>query len=389
MASYLFFRIRYYSHILAFPLIAVYSSFWYLMGRSKDTSPVLKYHLLKLLSRVLDNARADAQIAKLQPPLSFPDVLKSVPTNTAGFSDAHAYGSICSEFPSGRNVYWVHKHPDIRSTDPVILYYHGGALYLQATMHHIIYLLALLKALLLKTPSSRISIAIVDYALLPNHTFPVQLQDSIDAYDDITVRQGFKNVILTGDSAGGLLVMTLMAARKRSPPQSLNPPKSSVEPNGSILFFPWAGSKGAVETGSYERNKESDIVTAESLRYWATLYANNNKELFETPWISPSKGSKEFWANVIKPARTFVLYGSGEILADDIEKWIDLVEIPSTNVHVDVNGCHASPMIQFGLTKPELRFQVPSFLKVVSWLEDLTKDPPVQNDASKLNAADC
>lgn len=386
MSSYLLFKIKYYSHILTFPLLAVYSSFWYLIGRSKDTSPALKYHLLKLLSRTLDNARADAQIAKLKPPPPFPEILESVPADTAGFSEAHAFGSICSDLKSGNNVYWIHRHPEIRPDDPVILYYHGGALYLQATMYHIIYLLALLEALLQKTPDSRVSIAIVDYRLLPNHTFPAQLQDSIEAYDDLTVKQGFTNLILMGDSAGGLLVMTLMASRKKEPPREVEPPKTQVEPTGLILFFPWAGSKGAVDTGSYKKNKESDIVTAESLRYWAKLYANNNMELFESPWVSPSRGSKKFWEDVVDPARTFVLYGSGEILADDIEKWIDLVDVPATNVHVDINGCHASPMIQFGMSKPDFRPKLPSFVHVVTWLESLINKPINQNGISKLDS---
>lgn len=371
MSNYALYLVKVTLLVVQSPFIVFYSAIVYLSGKSTDKAMNLKVHLVKLILRLMGNIAADTNITRLAPASDLPNTLKRIPKNQPEFSEASDFGTVCSVLPTGQKVYWINKHPNLQLDDPVILYYHGGSLFKQATTQHVTYLLAIVKALRDAEPDSRVSLAFVDYTLLPKKSFPVPLQDSIDAYDDLTIHQGFKNVILSGDSAGALLVVTLMAARKRSTIAGLQPPKSKVEPKGLVLLFPWFSSQGSDDAGSYKKYKNADMLCNKTIRYWADIYSNHSKELFETPWINPNAGSHEFWKGVVPRERTFVSYGSAEILADDAQKWIQLVDIPQDHVFVDPNGCHASLILDFSLVKGYKRFALPSFVKIVSFYRSL------------------
>lgn len=379
MSNYRLYVVKAFIFYLSSPLILAYSSISYLLGRSGDSTPSLKLHLLKLFLRLRCTIASDTNVAKLdiQPPLL--KVLQSVTPKELALFEPSSYASVCSVLPSGQQVCWINKHPDLQKHDPVILYFHGGALFRQAVPQHISYMLAIVKKLREKVPGSRVSLAFVDYTLLPRVSFPAPLQDCIDAYDDLTVHQGFKNVIVSGDSAGALLSVTLMAAMKIPPIAGLQPPKSTVEPNGLVILFPWLGTQKSDDSGSYKDSMYSDMLTGSFLRYWANVYCRNDEELFKTLWINPSLGSSELWKKVVKAERTFVSYGSDEILADDAQKWIELADIPKQNIYVDPKGCHASLILDYALASGDDKFKLPSFVKVVSFYKSLISEPDKSN----------
>lgn len=52
----------------------------------------------------------------------------------------------------------------------------------------------------------------LDYHLAPEHTYPTQLNEALDLWDDLVGRQGYlpENIFVAGDSAGANLTMALM-----------------------------------------------------------------------------------------------------------------------------------------------------------------------------------
>lgn len=369
--SLLLYKLKTWLSFGCFPISATWSSFLYFLGVSGDSAPSLRIHLKKLARLLLWKVATDDRFNEMVPPPPISTILEKIPKRALGMNECVDYGKICCEMPSGRKVHWIHRHPDLRKDDPVLVYIHGGALFLQCFPEHVEYMLAVLHGIRRKNPDSRLSIAFLDYSLLPDVKFPKPLEDCIDAYNDLTINQGFKNIIISGDSAGALLSVTLMAALAKGIETRPKEKNSDVKPAGSVLFAPWFGSLGNDNSGSYKRNKYRDNLLSSGLKYWADIYAGKDEALFNTPWINPCLGSEEFWNNTINPKRTFVIYGSAEILADQNIMWINKTDIPARNVFVDDNGYHESYIYDFLDSSPRDRYELPSYVQVTSWIEEL------------------
>lgn len=107
--------------------------------------------------------------------------------------------------------------------DGVILYVHGGALCLGSPSSH--------RSLTTRLAhSSGMPVYVVDYRLAPEHPYPAGLDDVHAAYDYL-LRQGYgpANIVVGGDSAGGLLTLSL-ALRLRA--------AGAAMPAGLLLLSP-------------------------------------------------------------------------------------------------------------------------------------------------------
>ena len=107
---------------------------------------------------------------------------------------------------------------------PKLLHLHGGGYVLGSAFGY----RPLAGALALAADAG---VLVPDYRLAPEHTFPAAIDDSVDAYRwmlDRGVEPG--EVTITGDSAGGgLVISVLLTLKQRGLPQ----------PGGAVLMCPW------------------------------------------------------------------------------------------------------------------------------------------------------
>lgn len=122
--------------------------------------------------------------------------------------------------------WYVKRNPE----DLVILFLHGGGYLLQMTPAYLEAFNSII-GLLPADKRNKVSVLILDYDLASTGAaFPRQLQQAYDTYTKL-LEDGYTNIGVMGDSAGGHLTLTLL--------QQLKARGSPVYPNKIILLSPW------------------------------------------------------------------------------------------------------------------------------------------------------
>ncbi|HME56683.1 MAG TPA: alpha/beta hydrolase [Candidatus Lokiarchaeia archaeon] len=116
------------------------------------------------------------------------------------------------------------------SEDKVLLYFHGGGLLFGSAMNVRPFTVDLAR-------KAKVRVLSVDYRLYPEHMSPAQIDDAFAAYTWL-LREGIKpsNVIIGGDSAGGLLTMQLLT-RLRDTGEQLPAGAICVSPLIDLTFY--------------------------------------------------------------------------------------------------------------------------------------------------------
>lgn len=96
----------------------------------------------------------------------------------------------------------------------------------------------------------------VDYALCPEQTHPAPVNDMVKAYRWLLESHGTKpeNIALIGDSAGGALALTTVAAIREA---------GLPMPAATVPLSPWAGSDTSGD--SYDSNRETDVLVTRDM----------------------------------------------------------------------------------------------------------------------------
>lgn len=190
------------------------------------------------------------------------------------------------------------------------LYLHGGAFIFGSAraFRHFVGQLAV-----------RASLAafIADYRLAPEHPFPAAWEDARDAYRGLASKLGTERVAIAGDSAGGGLALTLLAAHKKAP--------------CGVLLSPWTDlTLTALSMDSKAR--EDPLLSREALQTGARQYLRDQDP--HEPRASARFGPLEH----LPPLQVHV--GTAEILLDDS---VRLSALPSAEVHVWEGMPHVFP----------------------------------------------
>ncbi len=153
--------------------------------------------------------------------------------------------------------------------DKVILYFHGGGMVLMSPKTH--------RALTLEIAElTKMRVLSVDYRLAPEHIFPAQLEDCVNAYKWL-LTQGFKaeNIVIAGDSAGGNLTLTSMIKLRDD---------GIPLPAGAVVLSPTTDYTDNSET--FYKNAKTDPVLADiGVFWWQTAFLAGEDP--ENPLISP------------------------------------------------------------------------------------------------------
>lgn len=259
----------------------------------------------------------------------------------------------------------VHEIPSVQHPrERVFLYFHGGGYWnpLNAPAHMPI-ILECSKALGVGRTF------VLEYGLAPGLQYPGQLYQAACALNLLLGKLDCQlgDIVIGGDSAGGNLVLALIAHMKQ--PHSLVPAVRSLAGDsklrGAVLISPWVSQTDTAT--SYAENSARDYLTREAMTFFTRQWAP--KDEF---WADLFKAPTEFWKD-IPVKKALVTVGGFEVFRDDVQEMaklmgaradkssaVSFVEAPAeVHVHSGVDSALGLPFCK-------------SFLEILLWCRDLS-----------------
>jgi monoterpene epsilon-lactone hydrolase len=202
--------------------------------------------------------------------------------------------------------------PNVRR-GAVLLYFHGGSYMFgsaRTTHADLLARLALGTDLVIVAP---------DYRLAPEHPYPAALEDALRVYDVLRAADAESRIIVSGDSAGGNLALSLqLALRDAGRPQA----------DAAILISPWLDLTAS--RPSCRANDRFDFGQTSFLLPQARAFAGDRT--LDDPRISPIN------AELSGLLPVFVQIGGAERLHDEALEFVEMAEKAGVDVAIDVAG---------------------------------------------------
>ena len=209
-----------------------------------------------------------------------------------------------------RGTWFLPNQEEARTT---LLYLHGGGYSFYPKAH------ANLIALI--TLAANCRTFALDYRLAPEHAFPAQLEDALNAYRGLLasgVEPG--RLVVAGDSAGGNLTLALLLAARDS---GLPLPALAALISPATDFNPPA-DQGA----SFFANEPFDWIAPQMLLRWADWFCPPARR--RDPLVSP------LYADLRGLPPMYVQAGGSEILYDSIRAFTESARKQGANITVDI-----------------------------------------------------
>ncbi|MCH5339305.1 MAG: alpha/beta hydrolase [Acetatifactor sp.] len=151
--------------------------------------------------------------------------------------------------------------------------------------------------------STSMDVLCFDYRLAPEHPYPAATEDAMKAWNYLMLLgYGARDVILTGDSAGGNLALSLTLRLKE---------EGRLLPRGLVLLSPWTDLTSSGK--SFQTRAEVDpVLDSAYIDRMVSAYAEG-KDLRD-PYISPLFGRFEGFPP------TYIQVGENEILLSDSKR---------------------------------------------------------------------
>ncbi|PUU84044.1 Alpha/Beta hydrolase protein [Tuber borchii] len=199
---------------------------------------------------------------------------------------------------------WI-VEDDTKKPDVVIYYCHGGGFAMGTCYFYLEFLISWV-SILKDSGFSNPAIFAVEYTLIPDKTYPVQLQEIISGYNHVLSITGDPGkVVVSGDSAGGTLILSLLLHVGNRCPLK--------KPSFAALISPWTHI-----VSKLNRDTPSDFLSVSRLHTYGRLYAGSEK--LWNPMVSPGFCMDISWWRKAMPARGVHFYfGSQEIFYESIK----------------------------------------------------------------------
>ena len=167
--------------------------------------------------------------------------------------------------------------------------------------------------------STSMDVLCFDYRLAPEHPYPAALEDGMKAWNYLMLLgYGARDVIITGDSAGGNLALALVLKLKQ---------EGRLFPRGLVLLSPWTDLTSSGE--SFETKAGLDpVLDREYIDRMVIAYADGQD--ITNPLISPLFG--DFGG--FPP--TYIQAGENEILLSDSKRLYQTLLEAKVSVKLDI-----------------------------------------------------
>lgn len=194
----------------------------------------------------------------------------------------------------------------------VLLHCHGGG-YSTGSSHYARTLTSKLAA------STSMDVLCFDYRLAPEHPYPAATEDAMKVWDYLMLLgYGARDVILTGDSAGGNLALSLALKLKS---------QGRLLPRGILLLSPWTDLTSSGK--SFQTKADVDPVL-DSAYIDRMVEAYAAEQDLKDPYISPLFGNFEGFP----PA--YIQVGENEILLSDSKRLHQAFVEANVSVKMDI-----------------------------------------------------
>ncbi|MEO1139887.1 MAG: alpha/beta hydrolase [Pseudomonadota bacterium] len=224
---------------------------------------------------------------------SIEKVRRSFEAKSKLFFHAPRGASFADDRLGGVPVHWAWALGVGREDGPVLLYVHGGAFVFGSPRTH--------RAMLVRlSAEAKAPACLVQYRLAPENVFPAAFDDCMAVYKSVMHRRG--GVVLGGDSAGGALVLSLLAEITRA---------GLPQPLGTFAFSPLTDATFSGESVSLQAEAEV-VLPAERAEEMTLAYLDGAEA--KDPRVSPLYGAFSGAAPV------WICAGDTEILLDDTRR---------------------------------------------------------------------
>lgn len=209
------------------------------------------------------------------------------------------------------------------------------------------YLEFLLAFLHLLTPTfHNPALLALEYSLVPDASYPTQLQQALAGYRFALSKARFASrICLAGDSAGATLMLSLLLHLADNSPN--DDEMETMKPGFAVLISPWV----TLVTGKH-RNTESDYLDVRVLHRYGRQYAGTKAALHDAIVSPGCCGDVGWWKRASPSGGIFVVYGKEELLAGDVEDWIGMLREKGMSVdeRCEEGGIHAWPVASLFLS---------------------------------------
>lgn len=167
--------------------------------------------------------------------------------------------------------------------------------------------------------STSMDVFCFDYRLAPENPYPAALEDAIKVWDYLMLfGYGARDVILTGDSAGGNLALALSLKLKA---------EGRLLPRGLVLMSPWTDLTSSGESFA-GRESLDPVLDKPYIDRMVSAYAEGQN--LEDPMISPLFGDFRGFPP------TYIQVGENEILLSDSIRLHQALADANVSVKMDV-----------------------------------------------------
>jgi monoterpene epsilon-lactone hydrolase len=233
---------------------------------------------------------------------------------------------------------WIYPEEisNISGHSKYILYIHGGAFCMSKTGTY----RGLLYRLAKKTNSV---IFAVDYKRSPEYKYPIPLEDCLISYMYLLEKlKDPSKIIIAGDSAGGNLVINLVARLITN---------DFVIPSKIILLSPWVDLTDYGRNTSWKKNHIYDFIRKDLAKHFSIEYIDPSINTLRD--VSPIFIQDEI---LKKFPPTLIEFGECEVLHDQILEFCEKLEKLNVdikyNCHIDM--IHVFPLFHFtGISQSE------------------------------------
>lgn len=211
----------------------------------------------------------------------------------------------------------------------IALYAHGGGYTQPLSEGQMEYYRRLVKDFNTPSQPKRLAVLLPAYTLAPEVRYPHQLRELAATLsyllDDIKIAPS--KVFLTGDSAGGGLVMSLLS-HLLHPHPGVREIKLSAPLAGTFIFSPWVSF--STNSASYTRNANKDCLVPRNLRRWSAMYLDKSNADPETDpgpvtgdaYTDPLTNYASWWQGMHHVTSNVLVWGGGnEVFVDDFREF--------------------------------------------------------------------